>query len=72
MLFDRVHDDLAVLDVLFGQNGQHINQRLAVVRQIDEAGQILLGELLIVLGHFCSHGETEMFCGVWVVVFYLK
>lgn len=52
MLFDGVHDDLAMLDVLLRQNGQHVDERLAVVRQVNQTGQILFGELLVFLGHF--------------------
>lgn len=47
MLLDGVNDDLAVLHVFLGQNRQHVDQRLAVVRQIDETGQILARELLV-------------------------
>lgn len=47
MLLDGVYDDLAVLHVFLGQNRQHVDQWLAVVRQIDETGQILARELLV-------------------------
>lgn len=47
MLLDGVNDDLAMLHVLLGQYRQHVDQRLAVVRQIDQTGQVLARELLV-------------------------
>lgn len=75
MLLDGIHDDLAMLDVLLGQNRQHIDQRLAVVRQIHQTGQVLLGELLVLFllvvhGALGSLGKfTGWLVGVWLVVF---
>lgn len=41
MLLDGVHDDWGVVKVLLGQDGQHVDERLAVDIQIGQAGQIL-------------------------------
>lgn len=65
MLLDGVDNHLAVLDVLLGQNGQHVDQRLAVVRQIHQTGQVLLGELLVFLvggggGGGCLSGDSTI------------
>lgn len=41
MLLDGVHDDRGVVEVFLGQDGQHVDERLAVDVQIRQAGQIL-------------------------------
>lgn len=41
MLLDGVHDDRRVVEVLLGQDGQHVDERLAVDVQIGQARQVL-------------------------------
>lgn len=41
MLLDGVHDDRRVVEVLLGQDGQHVDERLAVDVQIRQARQVL-------------------------------
>lgn len=41
MLLDGVHDDRGVVEVLLGQDGQHVDERLAVDVEVSQAGQVL-------------------------------
>lgn len=41
MLLDGVHDDRGVVEVLLGQDGQHVDERLAVNVEVSQTGQVL-------------------------------
>lgn len=41
MLLDGVHDDRGVVEVLLGQDSQHVDERLAVDVEVGQAGQVL-------------------------------